>query len=353
MDESEISEEFSDSHSLTDSTATSDSPATSSSSSGFSLPPAKKTKRASKWQDEWKKYNMKRSKRRESYVYCNICCKDFSIASGGLHEVKQHMGSKKHGELAKQSASQTKITAATFRKDVLADQVTAAEIFFSTFVAEHNLPFFAADHFTKLCKVMFPDSKIAQGFACCRTKTTAIVKYALAPVLNNEVIQFCCTSPFTLLCDGGNDQTDRKYFGIMVRYWDKVEQYPVTRFLSMPVCNVATAQSLFTTIEEEFKSCSIPWSNMIGYASDTASVMVGKNNSVLSRLLRKQPKLFSLGCLCHLGALCAAAALKMLPVSLDELLIDIYITILNTHPRGGMSLMKFKLNSMISNPFES
>ena len=130
MDESEISEEFSDSHSLTDSTATSDSPATSSSSSGFSLPPAKKTKRASKWQDEWKKYNMKRSKRGESYVYCNICCKDFSIASGGLHEVKRHMGSKKHGELAKQSASQTKITAATFRKDVLADQVTAAEIFF-------------------------------------------------------------------------------------------------------------------------------------------------------------------------------------------------------------------------------
>ena len=295
-----------------------------SSSSGLSLPPSKRTKRASKWQDEWKKYNMKQSKRGESYVYCNICCTDFSVASGGVHEVKRHMSSKKHGELAKQSAGQTKITASAFRKDVLADQVTAAEIFFSTFVAEHNLAFLAADHFTKLCKVMFPDSKIAQGFSCCRTKTTAIVKYALAPTINNEVIQSCCTSPFTLLCDGGNDQTDRKYFSIMVRYWDKVEQHPVTRFLSMPVCNVATAQSLFTTIEEEFESRGIPWSNMIGYASDTASVMVGKNNSVWSRLLRKQPKLFSLGCLCHLGALCAAAALKKLPVSLDELLIDIY-----------------------------
>ena len=29
-------------------------------------------------------------------------------------------------------------------------------------------------------------------------------------------------------------------------------------------------------------------------------------------------------CLCHLAALCAAAALKKLPVSIDELLIDIY-----------------------------
>ena len=102
--------------------------------------------------------------------------------------------------LAKQSAGQTTI-AATFRKGTpVADQVTAAEIYSSTFIAEHNLPFLAADHFNKLCKVMFPDSKIAQEFACGRTKTTS-----LAPVFNNEVVQSCCTSTFTLLCDGGND----------------------------------------------------------------------------------------------------------------------------------------------------
>ena len=38
----------------------------------------------------------------------------------------------------------------------------------------------------------------------------------------------------------------------------------------------------------------------------------------------KQPKLFSLNCLCHLAALCAAAALKKLPVSVDEFLINIF-----------------------------
>ena len=93
--------------------------------------------------------------------------------------------------------------------------------------------------------------------------------------------------PFTLLCDGGNDQTDRKYFGIMVRYWDQVIQQPATRFLCMPVFNIATADSFFTVIEQEFESRKIPWGNMIGYASDTASVMVGRRNSVLSRLLDK------------------------------------------------------------------
>ena len=50
------------------------------------------------------------------------------------------------------------------------DKTTAAEIYyFATFIAEHNLPFLTADHFTELCKKMFPDSKIAEGFACDRT----------------------------------------------------------------------------------------------------------------------------------------------------------------------------------------
>ena len=62
---------------------------------------------------------------------------------------------------------------------------------------------------------MFPDSKIAQQFACSRTKTTAIIKKALSPTFSDEVVQTCRTSPFTILCDDGNDQSHQKYFGIM------------------------------------------------------------------------------------------------------------------------------------------
>ena len=52
--------------------------------------------------------------------------------------------------------------------------------------------------------------------------------------------------------------------------------------------------------------------------------MVGIRNSVLSRLLAKQPDVFSLACVCHLAALYAASGLKALPYSVDDLLIDIY-----------------------------
>ena len=139
-------------------------------------PAAKKAKRSCKWQPSWKRYNVTAS---PSYVHCSVCGTDFSVASGCVHEVKRHVESKKHCELARRMTSQSTLTDA-FQKDSLSDQVTQAEVYFATFIAEHNVPFLAADHFTRLCKVMFPDSKIAQGFASGRTKTTAIVKHALA-----------------------------------------------------------------------------------------------------------------------------------------------------------------------------
>ena len=60
-----------------------------------------------------------------------------------------------------------------------------AETMFAFAVAEHNLPFSVADHFSdivkKIVKKMFPDSEIAAKFACKKTKCTQIVKQALGP----------------------------------------------------------------------------------------------------------------------------------------------------------------------------
>eukprot|EP00117_Sycon_ciliatum_P027396 scpid104105/ scgid22265/ len=68
-----------------------------------------------------------------------------------------------------------------------------AEAYFVKFVAEHNLSFRSAEHFSKLVKVMFPDSKIAASFACSRTKTAAIINNAMAPELIDVVFPACRT----------------------------------------------------------------------------------------------------------------------------------------------------------------
>ena len=116
----------------------------------------------------------------------------------------------------------------------------------------------------------------------------------------------------------------------MVRFWDEKLQKVVTRFLDAPVCNIATGETLFNALADALERRHIPWKNLIGFAS---SVMVGKRNSVLSRVISKQPNVFSMGCVCHLAALCAAAALKKLPVSIDNLLIDIYYHFNNSSKR--------------------
>lgn len=202
--------------------------------------------------------------------------------------------------------------------------MTKSEIYFARFVAEHNLSFASADHFTKLCKFMFPDSKIADAFSCARTKMTALITHALGPAAENAVVTACRTQPFTILCDGGNDNFEKKYFGVMVRLWDDSRHQVVVRFLDCPVCNISNGQTPFEALADVLQKRDIPWKNVVGFASDSASIMVGRRNSVLSRVREQQPNVFSLGCTCHLAALCAAAALKKLPLSIDGILIDVF-----------------------------
>ena len=70
-------------------------------------PMAKEPKHSSKWQSEWKRYNMSESRKGPSFVHCNICGTDFSVASGGVHDVKHDVDEKKHGETALGMASQS------------------------------------------------------------------------------------------------------------------------------------------------------------------------------------------------------------------------------------------------------
>ena len=126
----------------------------------------------------------------------------------GICEVKRHIQTKRHKE-GVNALSNIQSTLPSLLRELesnsictLQNQITTAELYFTTFVAEHNLPFSIGDHFTKLCKKMFPDSNIAEGFSCGRTKTQAIVKYALTPALNEKVIEACMSRPFSILCDG-------------------------------------------------------------------------------------------------------------------------------------------------------
>ena len=50
-----------------------------------------------------------------------------------------------------------------------------------------------------------------------------------------------------------------EFIAIMVRYWDEKARCAITRFLAMPVCNVATGQTMFDALSKELFSRNIPW----------------------------------------------------------------------------------------------
>ena len=224
--------------------------------------------------------------------------------------------------MAKLSNNNTSLRA-YFRQSPLEESVTRAEVLFANFTAEHNLPFLLADHFTRLTSVMFPDSQIAKAFRSAHTKPTCIVTGALHPYFSQPVDKLCQENPFSILCDEGSDADD-KNFAILARLWDEKLGKPVTRFLDMPICNVGTADKLFEAVNTALGERKILWSNVVGFESDTTNVMVGKHNSVLSRIKSKQPGVFSQGCVCHLSNLCLLAGVKALPIDVDDFFVDLF-----------------------------
>ena len=58
----------------------------------------------------------------------------------------------------------------------LENNKTKAEVMLCELLVHHNLPFTAADTFTKAVKRMFPDSQNAKELHCGRKKATGLVK---------------------------------------------------------------------------------------------------------------------------------------------------------------------------------
>jgi len=97
-----------------------------------------------------------------------------------------------------------------------------------------------------------------------------------------------------------------------------------TAFLDFAVCNQATAENTFGKLDEKMKLYDIQWSRCIAFSSDNASVMLGRNNSIYTRIAESNQDVYPVGCACHLAHLCAKKAANQLSVDVEELVIDLY-----------------------------
>ena len=96
-------------------------------------------------------------------------------------------------------------------------------------------------------------------------------------------------------------------------------------FFKLESIERATAEQLFLLIDKHIQqSGPLSYDNVIGLGTDGANVMLGRHNSVMSRLRTQQPHIVALHCNCHIAALIANASCKVLPNELEDLTTDVW-----------------------------
>ncbi|XP_031334806.1 protein ZBED8-like [Photinus pyralis] len=157
-----------------------------------------------------------------------------------------------------------------------------------------------------------------------RTKCTQIINNVLCKKETDDLILMLRDQNFSILLDESTDIGDHKSLVILTRYFknNKIE----TRLLQLLQLDARKlgADELYQAFVSCLEKHSIPKENIVGVASDGASVMIGKNHSFFKLLKDNIPHVILVRCICHSAALVASRACSELPRSPEDLLRNIY-----------------------------
>ena len=133
------------------------------------------------------------------------------------------------------------------------------------------------------------------------------------------------SAPYSIATDGSTDYGDIKLYPIVVKYYDQSVGRIVTVLLCMPECSeTSTGEHIFELMDNELTKRDIPWDNCLSFGADNASVMQGLGKGLAGFIKRKNSAIYMLGCPCHLIHLAAEKAASQLPVSVEDLLVDVF-----------------------------
>ncbi|XP_044005542.1 uncharacterized protein LOC122850462 [Aphidius gifuensis] len=226
--------------------------------------------------------------------------------------------------------SGVKITNKNLAQKAMDICVKVAEIKLSAFCAEHNLAFDVCDHLSDLLKETFQDSAVVKKINLKRTKATLIVKNVIGEQEKEELTKILQKQKFSILTDESPDISAVKTSCVLVRFFSYKEGRIVTKVWDLIQVLIpgeatsATAQHLYDNILASFSVKNIPKENVIGFGSDGCSTMMGRNNSVASRLIADFPNISIIKCICHSVAIVASEACKKLPRTPEHLASGIY-----------------------------
>lgn len=208
-----------------------------------------------------------------------------------------------------------------------------AEVKLAGFLAEHNITMSASDHLVDVLKNIFKDSQTAQNLSFGRTKATTIAKHVIDDCYLESLSEIFKRQKFSILIDESTDIGNIKTLYIVVCFFDDETNLVQARFWKLAQIfsdqhkgerEGATAERLYEEMIKSFTEASVPLGNIVGFGSDGCNTMMGKNNSVSSRLKVDFPGVTVQRSICHSLHLCASEACKQLPRQCEDLARDIY-----------------------------
>uniref|UniRef100_A0A0L8I0C4 DUF4371 domain-containing protein n=1 Tax=Octopus bimaculoides TaxID=37653 RepID=A0A0L8I0C4_OCTBM len=139
-------------------------------------------------------------------------------------------------------------------------------------------------------------------------KLTYIIQDRIAHSEQNEILEILKKQKFSLLIDESSDISVTQILAIVVCFFDKQ---------SLNVKD-ALLDEIVSTLTKD-----VSMSNILGFASDNCSTMMGNKSGFQKLMGNDNPTLFTTDCVYHSFALCSSHAVKVLPSYLESLLKDL------------------------------
>lgn len=201
------------------------------------------------------------------YPFCKLC---LTKVTGGKFHLKRHASSEGHRKRAQAAKTTPLVETYMQKKSILTKK---AELKLAAFICVHNLPFLLLDYLPDLQKNIFPDSEICRNVKLKRKKATQLVIGVLAPHFQKKLAKDLKSNVFSIIIDEMTDISVEKSLIVIVRYW--INGSTKDRIFDLVKVEDGTSEALFTSITNMLNSHEIPYSNIIGFASDGASTMMG------------------------------------------------------------------------------
>jgi len=272
------------------------------------------------WLDENIFQNWLTSSENDNKAFCTVCNISLNCYRSNL---LRHAESASH--IDNINSSNVEINISNKETVSHSDKVKRAETKLAAFFAEHNVAFSTVDHLIPLLKDICVDPEVVKDITLARNKCTQIVKNVIARREVEKIVETLKTNKFSVLLDESTDISDTKLLCILVKYVSSLNKKVVTQlFALLPLdATNCSADNLYKTFQNCFSKFQIPLQNIIGMASDNASVMIGSNNSFFTHLKVDVPQVILLNCICHSAALIASKACETLPRSCESLIRSI------------------------------